>query len=107
MCTVYIYNEHDQFYYILIIYYICVLKGVLIKPILTDIEMSAEDETPVVERKLVLVMTDSPDSDPVDSLVSPMASLTSLSMLVPTPSIRNITRDEADMSQSYHEIFDT
>jgi len=69
--------------------------------------MSADDVTPVVERKLVLGKTDSPDADPVDSLAPQMASLTTPSMLVPTPSIRNITRDEADMSQSYHEIFDT
>lgn len=69
--------------------------------------MYADDETPVVERKLVLGKTDNPDSEPLDSLVPPMASLTTLSMGVPTPSIRNITRDETDMSQSYHEIFDT
>ena len=69
--------------------------------------MSADDETPVVEKKLVLGKEDSSDSEPVDSLVPPIASLTPPSMLVPTPSIRNITRDEADMSQSYHEIFDT
>ena len=80
----------------------------LIKLEITDTtEMSADDVTPVVERKLVLGKTDSPASDPVDSLVPLMASLTTPSMLVPTPSIRNITRDEADMSQSYHEIFDT
>jgi len=69
--------------------------------------MSADDETPVVERKLVLGKTDSPDSEPVDLLVPSMASLTTPSMGVPTPIIRNITRDEADMSQSYHEIFDS
>jgi len=70
--------------------------------------MSGDDETPVVERKLLVGKT---DPDPVDRLVPPMATLatpsTVTSMMVPTPSVRNITRDEADMSQSYHEIFDT
>jgi len=89
--------------------------------------MSADDETPVVERKLLVVNNDTnrTDHDPVDSLVAPMSNLniplptssstntqssataTTPSMLVPPTSIRNVARDESDMSQSYHEIFDT
>jgi hypothetical protein len=62
-----------------------------------------DDETPVVERKLMLGNLHSRDSDHVDSITAPIFNLnlpatSSTSMLVPTPSIRNITRDEADMS---------
>ena len=62
-----------------------------------------DDETPVVERKLMLGNLHSRDSDHVDSIRAPISNLnlpatSSTSMLVPTPSIRNITRDEADMS---------
>eukprot|EP00092_Neocalanus_flemingeri_P065600 GFUD01079807.1.p1 GENE.GFUD01079807.1~~GFUD01079807.1.p1 ORF type:complete len:336 (-),score=109.42 GFUD01079807.1:356-1363(-) len=93
--------------------------------------MSGDEETPVVERKQLIESivraqnTQSTESDPVDSLLAPM-SVDSLlapmmsnlnippapspitqspSMLV--PSIRKVAQDEADMSQSYHEIFDT
>ena len=68
--------------------------------------MSADDdiETPVVERKM-LVGDSEPES--VNKLISPLSSMTTQSIVTPTPSKRNITVEESDMSQSYHEIFDT
>jgi len=68
--------------------------------------MSADDdiETPVVERKM-LVGDSEPES--VNKLIPPLSSLTTQSIVTPTPSKRNITVEESDMSQSYHEIFDT
>jgi len=68
--------------------------------------MSADDdiETPVVERRMLVEDT---KADSVDKLIPHLSSLTTQSMVVPTPSIRNITMEEGDMSQSYHEIFDT
>jgi hypothetical protein len=70
--------------------------------------MSCDDETPVVERKeLVEERKDSPEADTVEKLIPSLTSLTTHNMEVPTPCVRNIPREEADMSQSYHEIFDT
>ena len=65
-----------------------------------------DDETPVVERKLMLGNLHSRDSDHVDSITAPIFNLnlpatSSTSMLVPTPSIRNITRDEIFNTQGY------
>jgi len=68
--------------------------------------MSADDETPVVERKQLLGIVPSKVLDPVDTLVVPM-SRSGLSPSMAVPSIRTVARDESDMSQSYHEIFDT
>jgi len=82
--------------------------------------MSADDETPVVEGKTLIENSNMLNDNlkAVDLLTAPMASLE----ITPAPSNTNITSasssllvpgkpkmcaDNLDMSQSYHEIFDT
>jgi len=82
--------------------------------------MSADDETPVVERKTLIENSNTPNrsSKPVDLLTAPMSSLevtpaspntliTSASPSLMMPGKSKLCKDDLDMSQSYHEIFDT
>ena len=61
------------------------------------------------ERQIMLGKTGSSDSDPVAPMPDmTTSSTTTVSMSVlTTASIRNINRDEADMSEFFHEIFDS
>jgi len=69
----------------------------------SECKMSADGlaETPVGERKVLMEDT---EPEPVDKLI-PNNSISTQRVLV--PSIKNITMEEGDMAQSYHEIFDT
>jgi len=72
--------------------------------------MSADDETPVVERKHLLEDADrlaEPVSQERHTVEIPNLDLSKATISLPTPCKRSIPKEEGDMSQSYHEIFDT
>jgi len=72
--------------------------------------MSADDETPVVERKHLLEVADKLDESVTEerhTVEIPNLDLSKATISLPTPCKRSIPKEEGDMSQSYHEIFDT